>query len=103
LVLKAIRIFSGGLGEIPRFGENGMISGDTKQDLPYILHMGKIAAAIVVAFAVFCVVWAFIRQLNSDGDSSSCDGNCGACKLKQKPGPNQPKSCKFAECDGPKK
>ena len=45
--------------------------------------MEKIIAAITVAFAAFCVIWAFIRQLNSDNEGG-CSGKCGGCISKQK-------------------
>ena len=54
--------------------------------------MEKIAAGLIVAFAAFCVVWAFIRQLNSD-DKGGCPGKCGGCSM-----PNKQK-LKSSRCD----
>jgi hypothetical protein len=63
--------------------------------------MEKIAAAIIVAFAAFCVVWAFIKQLKSD-DSGPCGGKCGGCPSNQKPKSNHSTDGDTPRCDGPK-
>jgi len=48
--------------------------------------MEKIAAGLIVAFAAFCVVWAFIKQLRTGGDKSSggCSGDCCGCTAAKK-------------------
>ncbi|MBW8017018.1 MAG: FeoB-associated Cys-rich membrane protein [Planctomycetes bacterium] len=61
----------------------------------------NIIAAITVAFAAFCVIWAFIRQLNSD-DEGGCSGKCGGCQSNQKDGSNQSPDDDASQCDGPK-
>ena len=57
--------------------------------------MEKIAAGLIVAFAAFCVIWAFIRQLNSDG-KGGCSGKCGGCSM---PGEKKAKSKDHHEKD----
>lgn len=48
--------------------------------------MEKIIAYIIVAFAAFCVAWAFIKQLRSGDDSGKggCVGGCGGCPSSKK-------------------
>jgi len=48
--------------------------------------MEKVIAYIIVAFAGFCVVWAFIKQLRSgdDGGKGGCTGGCGGCPSSKK-------------------
>ncbi len=58
--------------------------------------MEKIAASIIVAFAAFCVVWAFIKQLRSDEDGGPCGGKCSGCPSSKK------NESQEQGCEGPK-